>query len=542
MIMFERKNNAFEELGFMVDCSRGAVPRIETLKKTADLLAGFGYTYLSLYLEDLYEIEGEPYFGYKRGRYSREEIRELDRYCRKIHLELRPCIQTLAHLGRLKPHRDYAGLFDIDDILNIDCPETYALIEKMFSTLRSCFTSSCVHIGMDEAMNLGRGKFLDRNGKTPRSEMMERHLKRVSAIAEKYAFRCEIWADMCALAYREAENPDQFVLSIPENIVPVVWRYEKIGRADTRKELEMYRKICPGRLHYAGGAWKWIGLVPANRYSFEVIREQIEELKIQKVPSYLLTAWADSGSAASLFSVLPSVFYASLLAHGHALDREAKAYFRMMTSVDFDEFLKIDDLNRFSEKEEGYRGNGSFLCLYNDLFLGIFDEAVPDAIGNWSKKCVRRLSRLIKNEAFGYLFASIRDLASINQDKATLSKEIYANYRSGNKENLRENVGRIDKILPKIDQLIADFKKQWLKENKAYGLEKHLIRLGGLKERLIFCREQIVAWIEKKIDRIDELEEERRDISYPYWNHEEPENNYYNEYAGVVSGNHLSEI
>ena len=97
--MLFNKNNFFNDFGYMVDCSRGAVPKVETLKKLIDILSAFGYNYLMLYTEDTYEIDGEPYFGYMRGRYSKKEIEEIDKYCISKGLELRACIQTLAHLG-----------------------------------------------------------------------------------------------------------------------------------------------------------------------------------------------------------------------------------------------------------------------------------------------------------------------------------------------------------------------------------------------------------------------------------------------------------
>lgn len=58
----------------MLDCSRGAVYSVPALKKYIDVLARMGYGSLQLYTEDTYTVEGEPYFGYLRGRYSEEEI------------------------------------------------------------------------------------------------------------------------------------------------------------------------------------------------------------------------------------------------------------------------------------------------------------------------------------------------------------------------------------------------------------------------------------------------------------------------------------
>ena len=64
--------------GIMIDCSRNAVRRPETVKRIADIMSEMGFDTLMLYTEDTYEIEGHPYFGYMRGRYSAEEIRDID--------------------------------------------------------------------------------------------------------------------------------------------------------------------------------------------------------------------------------------------------------------------------------------------------------------------------------------------------------------------------------------------------------------------------------------------------------------------------------
>lgn len=51
-----------------------------------------------LYTEDTYEVNDEPYFGYVRGRYTKEEMKELDAFAGSLGISLIPCIQTLAHL------------------------------------------------------------------------------------------------------------------------------------------------------------------------------------------------------------------------------------------------------------------------------------------------------------------------------------------------------------------------------------------------------------------------------------------------------------
>ena len=65
-------------LGVMLDVSRNAVMNIENLKRYFDVLKKMGYNCVFLYAEDTYEVDGDPYFGYMRGRYSKEEMREME--------------------------------------------------------------------------------------------------------------------------------------------------------------------------------------------------------------------------------------------------------------------------------------------------------------------------------------------------------------------------------------------------------------------------------------------------------------------------------
>ena len=187
----------FERLGVMIDCSRNAVPNKEGLKRFLDAVSQMGYNTVMLYTEDTYEVENEPYFGYRRGRYSFEELREIDAYAVSLGIEMIPFIQTLAHLNQLTRWRAYRHkIFDIDDILLIDEPRTYELLENIFSSLSKTFSSRRVHLGMDEAHRVGLGKYLDLHGYTDRYALLMKHLNRVCEIAKKYGFELMIWSDM----------------------------------------------------------------------------------------------------------------------------------------------------------------------------------------------------------------------------------------------------------------------------------------------------------------------------------------------------------
>ena len=70
------KQNGY--FGVMLDMSRNGVMRVSEVKRYVDYISAFGYNSLQLYTEDTYEMEGEPFFGYLRGRYTREELKEMD--------------------------------------------------------------------------------------------------------------------------------------------------------------------------------------------------------------------------------------------------------------------------------------------------------------------------------------------------------------------------------------------------------------------------------------------------------------------------------
>ena len=153
-----------KRFGVMLDMSRNAVMKPEELKRLACVLHSFGYNMIQLYTEDTYEVEGEPYFGYLRGRYTKEELCDIVSYCEGIGMEIIPCIQTLAHLNQIFHWSDYKAIRDADDILMVGEERTYELIDHMMSSLRACFTSDIIHVGMDEAHMLGLGKYLEKNG------------------------------------------------------------------------------------------------------------------------------------------------------------------------------------------------------------------------------------------------------------------------------------------------------------------------------------------------------------------------------------------
>lgn len=498
--------NTIKELGYMLDSSRGAVARVETVKRLIDILSKWGYTYLMLYTEDTYSIKDEPYFGYMRGRYSEEEIKEIDAYSRSKGMELRPCIETLAHLGRLQANDNFFKYFDIEDILLVRDDETYKLIEKMFASVASAFTSRHIHIGMDEAFFLGRGHYIDKYGYEKKDKIIEYHLKRVSEIARKYGFVCDIWADMLLNAYHESK--DSHPLTLPDNILPMIWRYSpKFGKKKTEEEIEEYKKVTDRPLSYAGGIIKWMGYVPANTFSLPIVEEQIEASKKEGISNFLVTGWGDGAAEASQFSTLPGLFGASLLAKGKKVDETTKPLFKEAIGIAYDDFMKVDRLGYLdpSSMKDGEWNNLSFLHLYNDPLQNQLLEVELPKYKAAYKKAIAEMEPLTKDKEFGYIFSSFSALAEVDSHTADLGRRALEAYKAH--KTMAPIIEEAKKAIEALKVFIPIYEEQWNKENKSFGLEKQHIRLGGLEARLSYFVSILTKYENKEVSSIDEYEE-----------------------------------
>ena len=154
----KNEKRTFRRLGTMLDCSRNAVMTVEAVKKWIGITADMGYNALMLDTEDTYEVAGEPYFGYARGRYSKAELKELNACAASSGMELIPCIQTLAHLNAIARWPEYAPHMDVQDILLAEDERTYELIERMFETVAECFSSKCRRSDVQPADELHDGR------------------------------------------------------------------------------------------------------------------------------------------------------------------------------------------------------------------------------------------------------------------------------------------------------------------------------------------------------------------------------------------------
>lgn len=501
----------FRRLGTMLDCSRNAVPNLGSLKAWIDLTADLGYTTLMLYTEDTYEVNENPYFGYMRGRFSQEELREIDAYANSRHMELIPCIQTLAHLQAIKRWPEYAGHFDADDILLVGDARVYSLVDQMFATLRQCFSSKIVHIGMDEAEMLGRGRYLDQNGYQDGADILLSHIKHVAEIGAKYDFSFLMWSDLFFKLYEQAQIREAVSAQIPENVTLIYWDYYSTDSAHFSKMIQAHRQLKPDSW-FAGGLWSWTGFAPHNGYSIQEVRAALQSCRDHGVQDIFFTLWGDDGGECSRFSLLPSLFYTSELAHGNGDEQEIKRRFQEKYHISFEAFMLLD-LPGTPNGLDTAICNAEKYLLYQDCFMGLLDMNLASGTSVQYAACADQLSSCICNQTWGYLFATQKALCEVLSLKTDLGIRTHQVYASRNRQDLATLLSDYQETEKRLQIFYQAFKRQWFLENKPHGFDVQDIRLGGLLQRLRSCRERLQALYDEKIDRIEELDEPQLELS-----------------------------
>ena len=509
----------FNKLGVMIDCSRNAVMTVSAFEKMVDILSSLGYNTIRLYTEDTYEVDGEPYFGYLRGRYSKAELKRMDAYAAKHGMELIPCIQTLAHLGTIFRHGAYAGIKDIDDILLVDENRTYELIENMFRTLAECFTTRNIHIGMDEAYMLGKGKYLEKHGLKDKAEIIAEHLKRVLKIADTYGFNCEIWGDMYINAayggiggiYNHTKDESERVAKlVPRNLKLCYWDYFSTDTTHYEKLIDKHRRLTDN-VSFAGGIWTWTGYCPNNRYSIKITEAAVKACMKKGITEVYFCMWGDNGGECSPFGVLPSLVAASRFAKGDFDMQNVRREFEEKIGMDFDRFCvleKPDAVYASSDIEPNY-DDPSKVMLFTDPFCGIFDLRVKEGVAPvYYARLADDLADGENHPKWGYIFKNIRALCKVLEIKFDLGVKTRKAYLAGDKvtlKNLAENDYAV--LLERLDAFYDAFRAFWMTEKKPFGFEVQDIRIGGLKQRVAHCKRRLENYVSGTLDSIPELAE-----------------------------------
>jgi len=510
-----RSKASFNMCGVMLDCSRKAVPKKETVITLLCRIAMMGMNTFMLYTEDVYELEDYKYFGYMRGRYTKAELKEIASAAKTLGIELIPCIQTLGHLKTALRWEFANDMKDDADVLMIGEEKTYRFIESMIKFWREICDTEKIHIGMDEAEGVGLGQYLNKHGYHDRFEVMTEHVNKVLEICKKYDFKPMMWSDMFFKIGSEKRDyydlntqiPDWLPEKIPDDISLVYWDYYHENKDFYNTMLKNHKKLSD-KILFAGGAWTWRGLGPLFKKTFDTSFPALSACKEQGIKDILVTIWHDDGGEVNFNTILPGVQLFAEYNYNDTVDMSIlNKNFKLCTGYDADSFYALD-LDSLEAKQR------DALCvskqvLYQDVLCGLFDKnnACYNLKSIYEEK-LEKLCSLKEQKGFETLFAYYKTLLELLIQKCDIGINIRKAYEEKNKELLLRYSNNINYIYSACEKYHDILYKLWHETNKTLGFEQFEIRIGGVLLRLRSAQRKIREYCSGEISEIGELEEE----------------------------------
>ncbi len=516
----------FKTNGAMVDMSRNAVMNVKSVKTMLRKMALMGLNTYMLYTEDTYELEDYPYFGYMRGRYTKNEIKELDAYALALGIELIPCIQMLGHMAT---HLRWAATGKYRDTANallVGADATYKLIDSMLKTISECFTTRRIHVGMDETKDLGTGAYLDKNGFRERQNIYFEHLEKVVEMCRSYGFEPMMWSDMFFRLAGEniagyydyhpdvefSEEQVEKIKKVSAGMQQVFWDYYRPSEEFYSTNIDKHYRLFGKDILFAGGIWTWSGHCPLFSRSIKFTVPALEACKKKGVNEVFATIWLNGAESSLIFGLLGLAWYADYDYKGEYNEESVKECFKFSCGgVSYDEIMLCERPERPEHPRDGQLLSLTRSFLYNDPLLGLVDKHIAGYETQNYFKEVTALLEGAKGEKgiFELAYDNIAKLSSVLENKADFGVRLKAAYDNKDNETLKAMHLECDVIIEKIKALRLSHRASWMEYNKPFGWEVHDIRYGGLITRFDTVKERLSQYLNGKIDRIEELEEAR---------------------------------
>lgn len=505
-----KQKPAFDMLGVMIHAAV-VVPTVDGIKDYITNMAALGMNMLMLYTEDTYVVEKYPYFGHLKNGYTIEELREIDEYAYNMGVEMIPCIQTLAHMAKYLIWEAAGEIKQSAATLLVDEEKTYTFIEETIKTMRSAFRTKRIHVGMDEAKDLGMGEFYARHGFENRFDIFNRHLGRVVDICKKYDFQPMIWSDLYfslegKIRYDYDENvvvPQRVIDAIP-NTDLVFWDYyhdyQNFYDVNIDKHMSFGKKMI-----FAGGSWDWDGFAPNLAYTLKTMRPALTACLQKGVKEVFSTTWG--GAHTPYFETLTMLpVFSEMCYLGEKCTND-------------DIYKMIFDLRGVSREMHeamsgmylGYDGwvSATKRFVYSDVLIDLinynfdYEKSIPVF-----EKSLRTLLDIEKNKTYDADETEYyRLLAQICLEKCKIRAFLRKKYKECDKaylENLAKNT--LPELCETYRKFLNQIRRRWKMYCKIQGLDAMVFDFNGIMGRIRYAAEVIEDFVEGRTSKIDELE------------------------------------
>ena len=402
---------SFANRGYMLDVSRGRIPKMDYLNNLVDLLALYKINQLQLYMENCLRLDGFEEIWSQTDPFTPEEILELDRYCEIRGIELVPCVATFGHLYDLLRSESFRKYSELDTevgepftwyyrmryhIINASDPESIPLIIGIIDQYLPLFRSNKINICCDETFDLGKGKSAGMALKMDYGEMYLSYVNRLVDYLQDKGKEVMIWGDV-------VKNHPQHLDKLNTQVTCLNWYYdygakEENVRIFSDQGLKQY--VCPSVTGHNR-------LVNAYDMSFTNIREMAKLGNQYHAEGLLNTNWGDFGHINMPALSIPGIIYGAAQGWNVEDDRDFNAIDQTISLVEYGDIGKnlvrlLRDLshqdNIIFENLVYFRDYKVYNKAYNDFGICLYEktkEEIMKVSENQLKTAVGRCAEII---------------------------------------------------------------------------------------------------------------------------------------------------
>lgn len=511
---------AFDTLGILLDCGHNATITPQHLRMWLRRLALLGYNTAMVYTEAGYRLPDEPAFGYQRGTYTLDEMRELDGYAAALGIEMVGSIQALGHLEQALKWPPYAAIRDTEHTLLVGDPATEALVEKMIGFWDRAFSSRRLHVGMDETYDLGRGRYLDMHGYRPGLEIYTEHLRLVAETCGRHGLRPMVWSDVLfrlaggATHYdRNSRLPDEIRAALPRNVDLAYWDYYSPDPQHYLERIEAHRALGYEPV-MTSGIWSW----PTPWHNWRRTQQYggacVTACREAGLREMIFALWSDDGAFWDLDSNLAGVALMAEHCYGDGtVDEDALA--RRFAAVCRSDLALHRAASRLNDPLQ--------LCsvMWDDPLQAMYlrhaategTEALREAADHY--RAVADALRGHEGDTLAGDLGHAARLARFLASKTALAARLFDAWDARDRVALQAIREEVQDMVALTEDLSASFRRRWLACCRPFGLEVIQIRFAGQAARYRELGQRIGEYLAGQVETIAELQEAERGAYLP---------------------------
>ena len=536
----------FKTLGVMIDVSRGRVLKVDYLKTRLERMRKMGYNLFMLYTEDTFRLEDEPKWGYMRGGYTVEEMKDVKAFADRIGMEMVPCIETLGHLEQPFRWAEYADVRNGPATILVGDEKAYALIDKMLAFWQEAVGGARIHLNMDEAGGFAGGKCKWLPGEKTRFDVFVRHLNRVNALCAKRGFT-EPWIAGDA-AYRVASKTGEYYepdtlatpelrARIPQNLRLVYWDYYHDDPAHCEGMIDGHASFRADPI-VSCGIQNWFHFLVDREKTLATTAAMLAAARKKGCSTVTFTLWGDDGAYGIPEVDEECLFACAELAAGRTAEptEENCRRFREITGHDYRSLVKLGEVTRHYADEWPDMIHEPAM-LYDD----------PLYCGNFRNYLVRKPSESQAGRDYaarGYYVSRLRgeawrdDGARVMEDhlrilrecsdlkgipapatalvrtlaaKVAYERDVLAAWKSKDRAVLARLAEKdLPELIRRMRTFDEVFRADWYRTSQPFGYERIQKRNAAQLARLEEAKRRLGDWLAGQAKTIEELDETLR--------------------------------